>query len=1109
MKRLISILVSALVFLAATAQVQLKIKTNDGTVSTVNDFYGMEFNDSAKAIYINADPTKTLSMDQIESIRFSRDNLPWNLSWKEIGTSSHYMFGYGAIMHVRDVMTEDMTCTSVGYDHFSNWAKNTNQGKRYALSSYVWGYLYDMVSEANQWISACKGQDSQKGLLGVAYASRALLYLDMARMYEFLPNDRTNPISASGQNITGLTVPIVTEETEIDKQTGYYYVPRATRQEMAKFIQNDLDLAEKLIPELDIDNHLLPHLDVVYGLKARLYLWIGDYENAQRYARLAIETTTTKPMNREQMLSATAGFNDPTCWMWGVQYFPDDNAVISSVVNWASWISNQTSFGYTGLSTDLYLYIDKKMYERIPDTDVRKLLWISPDNNELNEQIPSVITGSSTPINQILPGYASVKFRPAQGNADDYKVGASSAFPLMRVEEMYFIEAEAAAQQGNTQQAQQLINLFMTQYRNPSYAFPASSQQATIDEIVMQKRVELWGEGQTFFDVKRLNLSVTRDYQESNVPSDRRFNTEGRPAWMNFVFPNTEESRNAALNEVNNPDPSDVYQAYYQPANADSIKNRIHGNTVLDIPKFVDKIEVLPLDSVEQILLSYTLPENDGNVTFENHLQVSLSPSFIKEQTKSISFTTGDSGTNQINLNCFTLSNTLAWLLKLQGKPASGEMYIYLRIKSYVTKLPTVQYDSNPVSFRVKVSDNPSLYRGYSYAPRLTAASVGVLDMEKLVGLETIKVCSLNMEGEGRVYTTYGTDFPYRLNLNLWGLGFDVNDNGIANTQYRYEDPPFVSLYKVNWGEQFTGHPAEYPGLQHYQADITCRAERDDLIFPMKSNSIDVSVIVNHQAWIEYDYHWTDSHYTKMKSEMMPNNTQVNIEKAEGENVYRLQAPYAFGHNLLLYVDDNNNVNVPRQFAYNDTSGQTVYASGQGTFDGDVFDMQITFSNADDTQSIVHHEIYGEKPEWTKLYNGIFYTALWSYSYHGTIYKNLNENGLYKLVPFIDNEEGLVFTWNKEDNTLSFSDQPTGYNHSKYGMIMACDFTGGYVEDGENGLIFHFYIKYCVDAGSFGAYDETFTVSSAVESKAKAKMSPILLQQNNTKHERQLPQLVE
>jgi hypothetical protein len=1106
MKRMISILVAVLSFLTAAAQIQLKVTKNDGSVSTINDFFQMILNDTTKMININHEADLNVPMSKIRSIQAGRDNLPWNLSWKEESNDYHFMFGYGAIMIIRDVMTEDVTWKNPNYSHFTSWCRNVNQGKFYRYNHYVWGYLRDIMMEANQWISACKGQDNLKGLLGVAYASRALLYLDMARMYEFLPNDRTSPISASGQNVTRLTVPIITEETAIDAKTGYYDAPRATRKEMAEFILNDLDLAEKLIPQLGIESHLLPHLDAVYGLKARLYLWTGDYANAQRYARLAIETTNTKPMNREEMLSSIKGFNNPACWMWGVQYLPEDYAVRSGIINWTSWVSNQTLFGYTGPYTNMFLCIDKKMYDSISDSDVRKLLWIGPEGNPLNQQIPSIETRDNGLMNYYLPPYASVKFRPAQGNADDSETGASSAFPLMRVEEMYFIEAEAAAQQGEVQQAQQLINLFMMQYRDPSYIFQAPNKQAAIDEIIKQKRIELWGEGQTFFDMKRLNLSVTRDYDESNVPYDYRFNTEGRPAWMNFVFPNSEERFNASLSEKNNPDPSDVYRGYYEPLDEETIRNSIQDNPILNIPKFVDKIEVLPLDSVEQIRFIYTLPKNNGNVLFETHLQVSLSPNFPQEKTKSLSATTGDGTTGEINVWCSTLSNTLAWLLKQQGKPASGEPYIYLRIKSYVMSLPIIQYTSNTVSFRVYVSEKPGYKQGYSYAPILMANNVDVLDMERLAGQENIKVCTLEMTGKGNVYTTNTTDYPYRINLNLWDMGFNINENGIVDTYYMNEDP-FISIYKINWGEYYTGHPAEYPGLQHYQADITCKAERDDLIFSLKSNTIDVSVLINRQAWEEYDYPWTNRRYVAMKSEMMPSLNHVSYEKAADADIYRLWAPYATGHNLMLFVDKDNNVTMPRQYAYNDTWGQVVYATGSGTFDGWIFDMNITFSNEDASQSINRHEVYGEKPEWELRYEGYFESGLFGEEIPGAIYQLSTDLSQCKLVPFIENEEGLEFTWNQNYNWISFQDQSTGYVHPSYGTIMASDVNGGYVDTDGPLPVFHFYIKYYVDAGSFGVYDDTFIVTNVATNRAKAKTAPTPLQDKKPKLKPQLPKL--
>jgi hypothetical protein len=367
--------------------------------------------------------------------------------------------------------------------------------------------------------------------------------------------------------------------------------------------------------------------------------------------------------------------------------------------------------------------------------------------------------------------------------------------------------------------------------------------------------------------------------------------------------------------------------------------------------------------------------------------------------------------------------------------------------------------------------------------------------MERLAGQENVKVCSLDMNGEGSVYNTYSSEFPYRINLNLWGLGFDINKDGIVNTDNLYEDP-FVSLYKHNWGEYFTGHPAEYPGLQHYQADVTCKADRDDLIFSLRSNPLDVSVIINRQAWEEYDYSWRDRYITVMRSEMMPNNTHVELEKAADSDVYRLRAPYGTGHNIMLSVNGDNSVTMSRQYAYNDTWGQPVYASGKGTFDGWTFDMQVTFCNADYTQSIVRHEIYGEKPEWNMVYEGIFYSNLFDSEIEGAIYRLSTNPEQYKLVPFIWSDEGLEFTWSSQDNSISFEDQSTGYNHPTYGMIIAQNYPGSYVGY-VNGLpTFHFYIRYYVDAGSFGTYDEVFTVTQTKSTRAPKKQKSLQLPKN-------------
>ena len=139
---------------------------------------------------------------------------------------------------------------------------------------------------------------------------------------------------------------------------------------------------------------------------------------------------------------------------------------------------------------------------------------------------------------------------------DDYNVGSAVSVPLMRVEEMYFIEIEAKAQMGETDDAMNMLTAFMKEYRNPKYVFKGDD---IIDEIFFQKRVELWGEGRNFFDYKRLNKGVTRSYKGTPFGPDAQMNTTTRPAWMNFVIHISETENNDAIRAYNNPNPSDCY----------------------------------------------------------------------------------------------------------------------------------------------------------------------------------------------------------------------------------------------------------------------------------------------------------------------------------------------------------------------------------------------------------------------------------------------------------------------------------------------------------------------------------------------------------------------
>lgn len=468
------------------------------------------------------------------------------------GSESHYDWGYGAIMHIRDVMTGDMTVPATGYDWFSNWALNQYQGESYAYAQFIWNYYYQFIQTSNNLLTAVDTTTATKdelGMIGAAYAYRALAYLDAAQMYEFLPNDRTDSINAAGNNVMNLTVPIVREGmTESDAR----FNPRAKRDEMAKFILEDLDNAEKLIGNLKISTKTIPHLDAVYGLKARCYMWLADYENAKKYARLAIDNNTGDVMTESDCLNTTTGFNEPSKWMWACTQQKEDDVVSTGILNWTSWMSPEAQYGYSAAgATSL---IDAAMYNRISNNDFRKKMYKAPEGGALEGQEVFI----DVDFAKDLPEYAGVKFRPNEGNTQEYSVGSSSAYPLMRIEEMYFIEAEAA-EHLVPGEGIALLKDFMVTYRNAKYNYVSVDGDNGVEEIVFQKRVELWGEGLSFYDYKRLDMSVTRDYEGTNVDSKRAFNTDGRPAWMNFCIVRSEKNNNSALVGYENPDPSDLY----------------------------------------------------------------------------------------------------------------------------------------------------------------------------------------------------------------------------------------------------------------------------------------------------------------------------------------------------------------------------------------------------------------------------------------------------------------------------------------------------------------------------------------------------------------------
>lgn len=534
----------------------------------------------------------TVTSEMLASSTKATEAMLWGMPAKlfaceEAVGSYHYDWGYGSIMHIRDVMTEEYVVTTSGYDWYEQWENNYYLGENYLSQQLVWQTYYKQILPTNIMIGTLAGQelnDAQKGYLASAYAFRALNYLDIARMFEFMPNDGVSPINSQGNNVQGLTVPVVTETTD---EAQARKNPRLTHYQMFNFIIGDLKKAEESIAFNELRSKVVPTEAAVYGLMARTYLWhasfkaeadanggasfcpcdtVGDYAKAMSaedafklakdYAQKAIDLQANRPLTQDEWHSTKTGFNDMSSpsWMMAISIPTEADCVQTGIINWTSWCSNEALYGYA--SAGPFVKMGKSFYDRVSDTDFRKLSYKAPAGSKLAGKEQILVDKETFAA---FPDYSSLKFRPGEGNTDDYTVGSACDIPLMRIEEMHFIVAECAAQLGSTEEAKNTLESFMASYRDPSYRCPSSTKDGIIDEIFFQKRLEFWGEGINFFDYKRLNKPVTRCYEGTNFGDDAQINTTTRPAWMNFVVVRSEGNNNSAMKPWNNPDPSDCY----------------------------------------------------------------------------------------------------------------------------------------------------------------------------------------------------------------------------------------------------------------------------------------------------------------------------------------------------------------------------------------------------------------------------------------------------------------------------------------------------------------------------------------------------------------------
>lgn len=484
-------------------------------------------------------------------------------------------FALPAIHLATESMTGDLVVTgNIGYDWFSQWGTNDALGADYAVGALTWDNYYTWIMMANSVISQIDASDlsslesDEKTYLGFAYAYRAMFYFDLVRLYEFKKNTVTQ-----ADDVLGLGVPIVLPETTEAQAKNN---PRAKVDDIYDtVIFPDLDMAEELLATYAAPDKYTISLAFVYGMKARAYLERGTafndagntaesvsaYKSAAEYARKAITASGCTPLTQDQWEDPINGFNNAgsnNAWIWGLA-LPSESvtnlfcftAHMSCENDWAPYHAGR------GISRNLYNSINLR--------DFRRHSWLDPDRGSYDYK--SCRDDADEYFAESLADYANIKFRPAQGAYEAYNVGGAADHCCMRVEEMYFIEAEATAQAGDLAGGISLLNDFMTSYRmmdGASYDCSARSTTLSsfINELMLQKRIEFWGEGIVMFDMKRLDMSSKRGYVGTNAPASYRLNVDGRAPYWNFVITRGETQNNPVIATQNNPDPSGLIEPW-------------------------------------------------------------------------------------------------------------------------------------------------------------------------------------------------------------------------------------------------------------------------------------------------------------------------------------------------------------------------------------------------------------------------------------------------------------------------------------------------------------------------------------------------------------------
>lgn len=436
---------------------------------------------------------------------------------------------YGRVMFLYgDIQGED-----VQY----NWIDGSGRASMYYYKEYTtqdnfnntnvpWQTPYVLISRANRLIQAVDNgevEDADENAETVAqyvaeaHVLRAMALFDLTRVYG-KPYTEDNGASL-GASIT----------TETVEAPGTYKPARSTVAECYQQIENDLDTAinSGALYEGN-DDYIQGYVNLwaAKALQVRIYMTKGEWLNALNVAEDIIDNSPYKLWDRNEYVNA-----------WNKSNAAHTNEIMLELA-----INDNTD--WTDREGIAYCYHDANDPVAPGYGDV----MVTKSFSEMMASDPEDIRNDIL-LKPYGDPYDPTTYDPYGEDFLDHGVFINKMpitngdvryanVPLLRLSEVYLSAAEAAFNLSDRAKAAKYLNDIIVN-RTTDATKQVTAGDITLDRIYIERRKELVGEGQRYFDVLRRGETVTR-YTDDNdrgwhdVLSDdndaRTFNRDSRKA---------------------------------------------------------------------------------------------------------------------------------------------------------------------------------------------------------------------------------------------------------------------------------------------------------------------------------------------------------------------------------------------------------------------------------------------------------------------------------------------------------------------------------------------------------------------------------------------------